>query len=145
VAGRPSTCGVHRLVADVAILAEGRVLLVRYQDTRSYDGQSGWFLPDDFLAHLEHPSEAARRIAREQAGLDLGAADIGLVESFGNGRWHLVFHHVARLGAMPVTSAGSNVKDLAWFDLGDLPADDQLAHHGWAREVLGGMGLLAPA
>jgi ADP-ribose pyrophosphatase YjhB (NUDIX family) len=130
-------------VADVAILAEGRVLLVRYQDTMPYDGQSGWFLPDDLIAHLEHPSEAARRIAREQAGLDLDATDLGLVESFGNGRWHLVFHHVARLEAVPVASAGSNVKDLAWFDLEELPSDDHLAHHGWAREVLVGLGLLA--
>jgi ADP-ribose pyrophosphatase YjhB (NUDIX family) len=143
VSGRSKSCSVHRLVADVAIVADGRVLLTRYEDTRPYDGQKGWFLPDDYLAHLEHPSDAARRIARDQAGLDLGSPPLGLVESFGDGRWHLVFHHVARLDVTPGVSAGTNVKDLEWFDLVDLPPDDDLAHHGWAREVMRAMGLLA--
>src|SRR5205085_221376 len=57
-----------KLVADVAVVAEGEVLLVRYANTAKYDGQTGWFLPDDFLAHLEHPDDAARRIVREQTG-----------------------------------------------------------------------------
>lgn len=61
-------CGVHRLVADVCVLAGERVLLVRYKDVRRYDNQRGWFLPDDYLAHLEHPEDAAMRILQEQAG-----------------------------------------------------------------------------
>jgi len=52
-------CTVHKLVADVAVLADRQVLLVRYQDTRNYDGQRGWFLPDDYLMFVEHPDEAA--------------------------------------------------------------------------------------
>ena len=42
-------CKVHRLVADVALFARNRVLLVKYKDVSLYDGQRGWFLPDDFL------------------------------------------------------------------------------------------------
>ena len=54
-------CKIHKLVADVLVLAEGKTLLVRYNDLRKYDGQKGWFLPDDYLAFSEHPSDAARR------------------------------------------------------------------------------------
>jgi hypothetical protein len=62
-------CTVHKLIADVAVFAEGRVLLVKYRDTGRYDGQEGWFLPDDFLEHLEHPDDASRRILDEQIGV----------------------------------------------------------------------------
>jgi hypothetical protein len=34
-------CRVHKLVADVCLTAEGRVLMVRYQDTSGYDGEEG--------------------------------------------------------------------------------------------------------
>lgn len=37
-------CTVHKLVADIALVAEDGVLLVRYRDTSGYDGQAGWFL-----------------------------------------------------------------------------------------------------
>lgn len=40
---------VHKLIADVAVLAGERVLLVKYRDVSAYDGQGGWFLPDDAL------------------------------------------------------------------------------------------------
>src|SRR6266567_4318805 len=54
---------MHSLVCDLGVLAEGSVLLVRYRDMAKYDGEAGWFLPDDVLHHLEHPGRAAERIA----------------------------------------------------------------------------------
>src|SRR5439155_603670 len=69
-------CTVHKLVADVAVLADRQVLLVRYQDTRNYDGQRGWFLPDDYLMFVEHPDGAA--VQRDRASLRAHAVD-GLV------------------------------------------------------------------
>jgi ADP-ribose pyrophosphatase YjhB (NUDIX family) len=129
-------CAVHKLVADVAILAQGRVLLVRYRDTSKYDRQRGWFLPDDYLAHLEDPAEAARRIAAEQAGLDLAIVGLADLESFGNGKWHLVFHYVAELASVPKVKPGENVEAAEWFGLDDLPERHQMAHEGWALDVL---------
>lgn len=79
------SCGVHKLVADVALLAEGHVLMVRYRDTSRYDGQPGWFLPDDYLIYLEHPDDAAKRIAQDQAGFALDQVLLDHIESFGNG------------------------------------------------------------
>jgi ADP-ribose pyrophosphatase YjhB (NUDIX family) len=129
-------CRVHRLVADVALLAEGSVAFVRYVDTRRYDGQSGWFLPDDHLAHLEHPMDAAGRIAREQVAVPVQDVQLGQIESFGDGAWHLAFHCVARLDGRPELRPGRNVRDAAWFPLHALPPQEDVAHHGWALDVL---------
>ncbi|MGI0149841.1 MAG: NUDIX hydrolase, partial [Thermoplasmata archaeon] len=88
-----SDCTVHRLVADVALFAGGRVLFVKYKDVSRYDRQRGWFLPDDFLRFGEHPTEGAKRIAKEQAGLDRPDIRPVHIETFGHGAWHLFFHH----------------------------------------------------
>lgn len=108
---------------------------MRYDDTSRYDRQAGWFLPDDFLVQLEHPEEAARRIAREQVGLE-AAVSLGEIESFGNGAWHLVFHYVARLDRRFSVEQGSNVAAAEWFSLDALPDPATVAHEGWALDVL---------
>ena len=105
-------CKVHKLVADVAIRSGDRFLLVKYKDVSRYDGQRGWFLPDDFLEYMEHPDEAAKRIAKQQAGLTLAALRLSHMESFGNGAWHLVFHYRADLPALPAVELGPNVAAL---------------------------------
>ena len=129
-------CTVHRLVADVAIRSRDQVLLVKYKDVSRYDGQRGWFLPDDFLAHLEHPEEAAKRIARDQTGLALADLRLSHVESFGNGAWHLVFHYRADVTGSPVVQAGPNVAALEWFPRSGLPDRTTIAHNGWAVDIL---------
>jgi hypothetical protein len=47
------SCRVHKLVADVCLIRDGEVMLVRYLNTSGYDGEPGWFLPDDLRG--EHP------------------------------------------------------------------------------------------
>jgi len=129
-------CKVHRLVADVALFARNRVLLVKYKDVSLYDGQRGWFLPDDFLRFGEHPEAACKRIANEQIGLELPEVRLGHIESFGNGAWHLIFHFradVKKAHAVPITG---NVAAAEWFDLKNLPDPATVAHHGWAVDVL---------
>ncbi len=132
-------CRIHKLVGDVAAFAHGRVLLVRYVDVSAYDGQRGWFLPDDYLAFGEDPSHAARRILREQAGLQAQGIHLSHVESFGGERsaWHLVFHHWTELDEVPEFAPGANVAEARWFPLDDLPEADQVAHGGWALDILG--------
>ena len=51
-----------KIIADVTLLQEGKVLMVKYSDKNKYDHQSGWFLPDDLVSHGEHPEDAASRI-----------------------------------------------------------------------------------
>ena len=130
-------CTVHKLVADVTLVAEGRVLFVRYRDPSRYDGQKGWFLPDDFLAHLEHPDDAARRIVTEQTGIAELEPRLAEIESFDGGAWHLVFHYLAEVdSAVPVEAVG-NVGEAEWFPLEALPPAAEVAHHGWGLETLG--------
>jgi len=126
-----------KLVADVAVVAGDHVLFVRYRDTSKYDGESGWFLPDDFLVRLEHPDDAARRIVREQAGFETDDVRLAEIESFDGDAWHLVFHYVAARNAPVEVSADRNVAEVRWFPLDELPDPAETAHHGWALEVLG--------
>ena len=124
-----------KLVADVAVVADGRVLLVRYDDVSRYDGQRGWFLPDDYLANGEHPDAAAKRIVREQAGLDVDPA-LAEIESLTGGAWHLIFHYRAAAAAPDTVRLGANVAAAEWFPLTALPPDAEQAHDGWAGDVL---------
>jgi ADP-ribose pyrophosphatase YjhB (NUDIX family) len=130
------TCTAHKLVADVALIAEGEVLLVRYRNTDRYDGQTGWFLPDDFLEDLEHPDRAAMRIAKDQLGTSIPSPRLGFIESFGDGAWHLIFHYRADLAQKPRVRLGENVAAMEWFDLQKLPAPADVAHHGWGLATL---------
>lgn len=135
---RRDPCREHRLVADVAVVADRRVLFVKYADVRGYDGQTGWFLPDDHLRHAEHPDDAARRILKEQTALPSYGVDLRYIESFdGDGSpWHLIFHYVTRLDrVLPVAPTG-NVAAAEWFSVDGLPSRDDLAHGGWAADVL---------
>jgi ADP-ribose pyrophosphatase YjhB (NUDIX family) len=128
----------HSLICDVAVLADGKVLLVRYGDIEKYDGEAGWFLPDDVLQDLEHPAHAAKRIAREQLRLELDDVRLGLIESFrGNdGGWHMSFHHLVELPTPPGVQPSSELAAAEWFPLDGLPPRSEVAHHGWALSVL---------
>lgn len=129
-------CTIHKLVADVLVVAEGRVLLVKYRDTKRYDGQAGWFIPDDYMKEPEHPESAAGRILYEQAGIKAKKLELALIESFGHGTWHLIFHYKAALPKAPRVKAGVNVAESKWFALGALPPREECAHDGWAHDVI---------
>src|SRR5205823_15069840 len=95
--------------------------------------------PDDYLGHLEHPDEAAKRIATTQAGLASVVPKLSHIESFGDGAWHLIFHHRADLKAAPHVAPGPNVAALEWFPRSRLPDRSTMAHDGWAADVLDAM------
>lgn len=130
-------CQVHKLVADVCLTSQGKVLLVRYKDTSGYDGEAGWFLPDDYLRHTEHPQEAAQRILSSQAGLEANNLRLSHIESFeGHGYWHLIFHYAATLGEAAPPIPGLNVEAMEWFSLERLPRAEEVAHGGWGLETI---------
>ena len=132
-----SPCKVHKLVADVCLIADGNVLSARYKNTAAYDGEEGWFLPDDFLRHTEHPEDAAKRILQGQAGVSAPSTRLGHIESFeGHGTWHLIFHYAASTPGLLSLTPGENVKQLEWFPLDQLPPVEHVAHHGWGLETL---------
>ena len=51
------------LVSGIALLAEDRVLLIRYSRP-GYD--TGWYLPDFMLKDFGHPEEAAKHLRGSQ-------------------------------------------------------------------------------
>ena len=130
-------CAVHKLVADVTLLGQDCVLFVRYRDTSRYDGQTGWFLPDDYLAYLEHPDNAASRIISDQTGIAGVEPRLAEIESFDGDLWHLVFHYFAALEHTPPVAAVGNVAAAEWFPLDALPSVSEVAHHGWCLDTLG--------
>ena len=110
---------------------------MKYKDTKKYDGQEGWFLPNDYLRPREHPETAARRILREQVGLEVPGLKLGMIESFeGNDAWHLIFHYVGRLGVPVDPAPGPNTATAEWFQLGHLPERFAMAHEGRATDVI---------
>jgi ADP-ribose pyrophosphatase YjhB (NUDIX family) len=129
-------CTVHKLVADVTLVAQHRVLFVRYRDTSGYDGQTGWFLPDDYLVHLEHPNDAALRIVSDQTGIAGAEPRLVEIESFNGDTWHLVFHYLAAVDDPSAVAAVGNVAAAEWFPLDALPTASEVAHHGWCLDTL---------
>ena len=129
-------CRAHTLIAAVTLLAEGRVLLVKYKNMP--DQQRGWFLPDDGLLDLEHPGDAAKRILKSQLNLSVPELHLSHIESFkGMDRsWHLIFHYRVELDKAMLLAPSENVESMEWFALGQLPARSEIAHHGWAIDVI---------
>jgi ADP-ribose pyrophosphatase YjhB (NUDIX family) len=132
-------CKLHKLVSDVLVLGEGKVLLVCYNGVRKYDGQQGWFLPDDHLIFSEHPLDAARRLLREQLDLTPNKIALSHIESLGGedgGAWHLIFHHKVNLNKIPSLTLSTNIRSAEWFGLDNLPERQTVAHEGWAIDVI---------
>ena len=104
----------------------------------SVDGQTGWFLPDDELKHLEHPDDAAHRILSEQLGLSDLPVSLNHIESFkGNdSSWHLVFHFTSVLETPASVDPAGEMISFEWFPLTRLPDRAEVAHHGWAIDVI---------
>src|SRR5207247_2152340 len=128
-------CAVHKLIADVALFAGDRVLLVKYRDVRRYDGQRGWFLPDDYLRFAEHPEDAAKRIVREQAGFEVARVRLARIEAFGDGAWDVTFHDRAEARRARVVEVVRIVGEAVWFRLTAL-ADDAAGIRARARNQI---------
>lgn len=128
-------CNKHTLVTHIAVLHHSSALLVKYKT--GPDGQHGWFLPNDDLRHLEHPEQAAKRILKEQVGIEDATLKLVEIESFvgNNETWHLIFDYLAFPRTMKLTT-GPTVSEAKWFEIDKLPANEEFAHHGWGRTVL---------
>jgi ADP-ribose pyrophosphatase YjhB (NUDIX family) len=128
-------CGKHTLVAHIAVLHHSSALLVKYSAV--HDQQRGWFLPNDILHYLEHPEQSAKRILKEQVGIDDATLKLVEIESFAgnNETWHLAFDYLAFPRSMKIAT-GQVVSEAKWFEITELPPMEEFAHHGWGRLML---------
>ncbi len=79
-------CTTHTLVSHVAVLHHTSALLIKYKDAEAFDGQTGWFLPNDGLRPVEHPEVGVKRILKDQVGIQNAGDVLAPVES-GAQRW----------------------------------------------------------
>jgi ADP-ribose pyrophosphatase YjhB (NUDIX family) len=95
-------CGVHQLIADVTLMCENNILMMRTRSGARSEGHDGWFLPDDDVGDLEHPDIAARRILEEQTNVSPDSVRLSHIDSLvaGDGTWNLSFHCLAQVGAI---------------------------------------------
>lgn len=135
---QPMTSEVPKIIVNVAVLADHRTLLVRYRHRP--DRQAGWFLPHVELASGSDPAAAARAALADQLGLAGTKLWLSHADSFvGNdGTWHLPLTYVAEVDAPDdvVRTAGDFVLEARWFLLDDLPPRRDVAHGGWALDLL---------
>ncbi len=130
-------CKTHTIVSHVAVLHHTSALLVKYRDSEAVDGQTGWFLPNDGLRHVEHPEIGAKRILKEQLGIENASLKLVDIESFigDNKSWHLIFDFLAFPTSKDV-SKGNGIAEAQWFEIEKLPPTQEFAHHGWGRGLL---------
>jgi 8-oxo-dGTP diphosphatase len=118
--------------ASVLVLHQGRLLLVK----RGIDPYRGWWdIPGGFLEADEHPETGAVREAREETGLLIRPVELlGIfMDTYGSsGDYTLNLCYVAELLGGQAHPA-SDVTELRWFDLQELP--DQVAFD-WSQEAL---------
>ena len=133
-----STCQIHSLIVDCVALRAGKVLLLKYKDPEKYDGETGWFLPDDSMKHFEHPEIGAKRVLKEQVGLTPPGVTLSFIESFkgDDESWHLAFHYKTELDKNQDVKPSQDIGAAEWFELDNLPDHSQFAHHGWGLSTL---------
>ena len=72
--------GVLKLIVYVAVVSEGKILLVQYDDAPNPD-RGGWWVPAPEMTYGQGPHELAKEV---------------LGESFTSpGGWHCMFHYLA--------------------------------------------------
>lgn len=125
-----------KLVVNTALFARGKTLLVKYKNHP--DHQKGWFIPHDLVPYNTHPEDVASDLIKKQFNLEISNPKISYLESFkGNdGTWHLPISYKVELEDTPHVSSSEDIEEMKWFDLNELPSRDEVAHHGWALDIL---------
>ena len=136
MADPPTTHSNVKLIATAALMSGDGVAYVHFD--KSPDSEAGWFLPNDLLKNLEGPYAAARRIAKEQAGVDVKDLHLVDVDSFvGNdGTWHIAFHFRGDIANRALAKAGQGIPRMQWFSVNALPPESQVAHKGWYNGIV---------
>ena len=131
------------LLPSVSVLAldgDGRVLLVRHADSGAWGTVGGVIEPD------EAPADAARREAREEAGVDVEL--VGLVDVVGGAGFRVTYpsgdeaayvaavYEARVVGGVPEPD-GDETTEVGWFTRAELPATELTSFARATFEALG--------
>lgn len=133
---RPMTLGVRVMVID----ADRRVLLVRH----SY--LPGWYLPGGGVDAGETLPEAAIRELREETGFRAETAQlVGVYHNVRtSSRDHVALYRIDLFqGAVEAFKPNAEIREIAFFAVGDLPADVTGATRRRIDEVFAGTAATA--
>src|SRR4051812_22798732 len=125
-----------KMIVCTLPMNDGCVLLVKYRDMP--DHQEGWFVPHVLLNEKENPADASTRILKDQFGINDAAPSFSHFESFTgrDGSWHLVFHFKSKLSQRESMTNAQNIATSDWFAPDALPPTGEIAHHGWAADIV---------
>lgn len=131
-----------RMIVNVAILTDTKTLFVKYADLP--DHQKRWFVSHRTLARGEDPKEVSKLIVTEQLGLPWNVdmkLELHQIQSFigGDGAWHLSYDYSLHLKEITTPKKAANISAAEWFLLSQPPSRNEVAHHGWALDIVQAM------
>ena len=103
-----------------AVECRGRVLLVRRD---AEPGRGRWDIPGGFMQEGETAEQAVRREVREETGLELEQVRLAMTDINHTAEGTVLDLLFEVEGFRGEPAAGSDAAALAWFPLGQLPAD----------------------
>ena len=122
--------GVLKLIVYVAVVSEGKILLVQYDDAPNPD-RGGWWVPAPEMTYGQGPHELAKEVLGE-LGLDTSTPELVETESFTSpGGWHCMFHYLAH--PQESVAPNANYAKWDWFNADELPLAGEFAHGEWER------------
>jgi ADP-ribose pyrophosphatase YjhB (NUDIX family) len=126
---RPTLIGVRAL-----IVRDGAVLLIRHRS-----GKQPWALPGGGVERNERLAEAARREAREEAGVPIRIERLlGVYERFGDGVSNYVAVFVCTALGEPRPPRSLEIAEARFFALAHLPAGADAGTRRRVAEYLAG-------
>ena len=124
--------GVLKLIVYVAVISDGKILLVQYDAAPNPD-RGGWWVPAPEMRYGQGPDELAKEVL-EELGIGDCAAELVETESFTTpGGWHCMFHY--RAGPPPPVAPNSNYARWEWFSADNMPPADEFAHGEWEKRL----------
>lgn len=115
--------------AAIVLLNERNEVLLLDHVLRPY---SGWGLPGGFIGHGEQPEKAIRREVKEETGIEIASLSLFRVRTLGR---HVEFIFRGRPKGDPQVKS-SEIIDLGWFDVEDVPEQMPLTQVSIIRAVL---------
>lgn len=120
---------LRHVTVDAIVVKEGQILLIK-RAGNSLEEPNKYALPGGYLDKDENPSEAVKRELKEETGYESGEARLFRLIANPNrkGSDRQAVDLVFTVNSEEKTSEpDQEVTDIKWFDLADLPGEEEFA------------------